>query len=247
MAISIAAGFMYILNEGKRKGLSEDFLYNVGMGSVFFGFVGARLVYVLTNLPSYLENPIEIIRIDHGGISIHGGIVVGVLFAWWYAKRNGYHLLPLMDWGVPGIALGVALVRIGNIFNQEILGYTAGILDGARHPVQLYGSAIGVVMLIIFALQTRRDPQPPYGYRFWTAVFVYSLLRFVEEAFRAENPHFLVDFMNPHWGVGGITLTQWLTPLFLIGALIGMQYAYRVASRGLHIDKDASTASSKRK
>jgi len=165
MAVSIGIGIWYFVTMGRRRRLSEDFLYNLALIAVVSGIVGSRLVYVATNLDYYLANPIMMLRMDLGGLSFHGAIAGGVLGGWWYAARNRVPTAPLMDLALPGIATGVALVRIANIFNREILGFPAGVLGGARHPAQLYGSAIGIIILLIFFYQTRRGV--PDGYRFW--------------------------------------------------------------------------------
>jgi len=236
MAISIAVGIWYLVRAGRQRHLSEDFLFNLSLVAVVGGILGARLVYVLTNLDFYLLHPAQIIRIDMGGLSFHGALLGGALAGWWYAARNRVPLAPLLDLAVPGVATGIALVRIGNIFNREILGYPAVILGGARHPAQLYGSAIGVVLLLLFWRQTRQDP--PDGYRFWTAVIWYSILRFVNEFFRVQNPHFLIDYVNPYLGIGAVTLTQWLTPLFLVVAWLYRRKALQ-ADRRWHAPKDS--------
>lgn len=229
MAVSIAIGFVYMYRQGRRLRLSEDFIYNIAIVAVLAGIVGARLVYVLTNLDYFTQFPAQIIRLDMGGLSFHGGILGGVLAAWWYAARNRVPMAPLLDLAVPGIATGILLVRIGNVFNREILGFTAEVLGGARHPAQLYGSAIGLVLLLIFWYQTRWNA--PDGYRFWSAVLWYSVLRFINEFFRVENPHFIIEWTNTYWGVGAVTLTQWLTPLFLIPA---WYYMRRSLAAGKH-------------
>lgn len=209
MALSMAVAIVLFVRQGRRRGISEDFLVNVGLVGIVGGVVGARLIYVLTNLPYFLQFPAEIPRVDHGGLSIHGALLGGVVAIWWYASRKKVPLQPLLDWAVPGVAIGIALVRIGNIFNREILGHPAAILGGARHPTQLYGSAIGLVVLILFLIQSRRETRD--GFRFWSFFLTYSILRgAVEETFR-DNPLYVVHYVDFHYGIGFMTMTQWAT------------------------------------
>lgn len=75
-------------------------------------------------------------RIDHGGLSFHGGLLGGLLSAWFLAGRYQVRLGKVLDLAVPGISIGYMLVRIANIFNQEILGRSTLLLPFAQHPTQ---------------------------------------------------------------------------------------------------------------
>ncbi|MDI3269370.1 MAG: prolipoprotein diacylglyceryl transferase [Bacillota bacterium] len=236
MVLSMAVGLLYFVREGKKHGYDEDFLYNLALLTILGGVVGARFIYVITNPGFFLEFPAEIIRIDHGGLSIHGALLGGFLTFWGYCRAKGVEMWPLLDWSVPGVAVGIVLVRIANIFNREILGHHAEILGGMRQPAQLYGSAIGLVILIVYLIQSRRSTAP--GERFWTFFLVYTLLRgFIEETVR-DNPLYIIHWVNDYWGVGAMTLTQWLTlPLLLFGWIMLRYVQKRAASRPT---KDAS-------
>src|SRR5690606_16631585 len=148
MAISIAAGFYYFLRDAKRLGHDPDFIYNAALIALIAGIAGARLVYVATNWDLYATFPWAILRIDHGGLSFHGGIIGGVLAGGLYVAMKGKDYRELADLAVPGIGIGIALVRIGNLINAEVLGRYSEIL-AFRHPAQIYGSLVGVAVLII--------------------------------------------------------------------------------------------------
>ncbi len=222
MAVSMGVGLFYFVRNGVKAGFREDFLYNTALISLLAGIVGARLIYVITNPADFIANPAEIPRIDHGGLSWHGGIGGGLLAGWLYMRRLPLSLTgaratfgALADLAVPGLAVGYMLVRIANIFNQEVIGHKAAIMPFGldRHPAQIYGSLIGLALLLIHNRLARRNPPP--GFLFWAFFFYYSLLRgFIEETFRA-NPHYLIDYTDPVWGFGFTTMTQLFTPLFL--------------------------------
>lgn len=216
MAISIGVGIYYLIRYGVTRGLPEEKLYNTTLAAVIGGIFGARLIYVATNWPDYAQNLIEIIRVDHGGLSFHGAIAGGMLAVWLYARRVHLPVMRIYDLAVPGIAVGIMLVRIGNIFNQEALGRTTTIFPFETHPAQLYGSAIGVVLLAMHNVLARKYPDAPPGYLFWTFVFWYQFLRGVfEETFRA-NPLYAWGFVSETWGMGFFTMTQLVTPPILI-------------------------------
>lgn len=213
MALSIGLGVYYFIRDGKRYA-DEDVLYNTAMIVIIAGIIGARLVYVLTNLPDFAGNWLEVIRIDRGGISIHGGLIGGALGGWLYIRRFGLTFNRLADFTVPGIAIGIMLVRIANIFNQEILGRMTAYEFG-RHPAQIYGSAIGLILLLVHNYLARTGERPP-GYLFWSFALGYSLLRgLFEETFR-DNPLYGITYVNEVWGIGFMTLTQWVTPILVV-------------------------------
>lgn len=226
LAVSIGIGLYFVVKNGRRRGLDEDWLLNVSLAAVAGGIVGARLIYVLTNWPDYAANPAEIIRVDHGGLSMHGVMLGGVAGAYLASvlTRRARDFWAYADLTVPGFAAGIMLVRIGNIFNQEVLGRpTAFFFD--RWPAQLVGSLVGVVVLLVHNRVARRRPPPPPGYLFWTFILVYSLVRgLVEETVR-ENPLYALGYVHPTWGLGFFTLTQLITPFMLALAWWGRQRA----------------------
>jgi len=211
MALSVALGSYYLLRRGKRLGYDEDFLYNLLLLSVLGGVIGARAVYVATNWEHYAQNLVAVIRTDWGGLSFHGAVIGGVLAGGLYIKKKKASFNELADLAVPGFTLGIMLVRLANILNMEVMGrMTTG---GFRHPAQLYGSAIGLVLLIIYVLQSRR--RPPAGYLFWSFALYYSILRGVIEETCRDNPLYVTAFIYEPWGMAGFTLVQLLTPLFV--------------------------------
>ena len=68
----------FIVQEGvKRIGFDTDTLVDIIFWSAIFGFIMARLYFVVFQWPYYIQNPIEIPMIWHGGIAIHGGLIGG--------------------------------------------------------------------------------------------------------------------------------------------------------------------------
>lgn len=222
MAIFIGVSMYLFITGGSRQGIDEDFLYNLSLIAVLSAIAGARLIYVATNWSHYAADPVEIIRIDHGGLSFHGALGGGILATWLYSRAHKINMGRLLDLMVPGVAVGIALVRIGNLINGEVLGRVAANLPFPRHPAQLYGSAIGLILLVVYYVQNRRQPPHPAGYKFWSFVLYYQILRgVVEETFRA-NPLYAWGYVNTDWGIGFFTLTHLVTIPIVLLALFMM-------------------------
>lgn len=224
MAISFLVGSFHLLKMGKKKGLSEDFLLNLAMIVIVSGIVGARLIFVLSNYPQwFVTAPLNVIKIWEGGLAWHGALLGGLLTGWYYCKKNGVNPNMIADWTVAGLSFGYCLVRIANIFNQEVLGRMTQFSFG-RWPAQLVGSSIGLVLLIrYFYLQKKQLPE---GYQFWSFIWYHQLLRALIEETVRENPLYLIKYVNPQWGIGVFTLTQWFTPLVL--GIVYYMYKYNV-------------------
>jgi phosphatidylglycerol---prolipoprotein diacylglyceryl transferase len=173
--------------EGKGERTLSSLLTYLVVGTI----VGARLGHCLFYEPVYyLQHPIEIPAIWEGGLASHGG-ATGVLIALYlYCRRHpDQPYLWLLDRIVVPTALGGCFIRLGNLFNSEILGVKTQVPWAfvfprddliPRHPVQLYES---LAYLLIFAgliwLYNRLRARTPRGLLvglFLVSVFTARLL-----------------------------------------------------------------------
>ncbi|MGB9781303.1 MAG: prolipoprotein diacylglyceryl transferase [Caldanaerobacter sp.] len=214
MAISIAVGGYYIYKRALKLNYSEDFLLNLLMLVVIFGVIGARLMFVIANYPEwFIKDPVQVFKIYEGGLSWHGAVLGGFLAGLYYCKKKGIRINPLEDFAVVGLALGNMLVRVGNIFNHEVLGrHTEFFFD--RWPAQLVGVGIGAFLLIrYFYIEKKRMPD---GYQFWSFIFYYQLLRAIFEETVKDVPLIWPVYLNERLGIGFFTMTQVATPFILL-------------------------------
>jgi prolipoprotein diacylglyceryl transferase len=167
--------------------------------------VGARLGHCLFYQPDYyLKNPIEILKVWEGGLASHGAIVSILLGIYLYScGRVGQSYLWTLDRIAIVAALGGAFIRMGNLFNSEIIGKATDMPWGfifvklnenfPRHPAQLY-EAISCVLLFLFmyGLWKKTKEKMPEGLLTGIYMVVVFTLRIVYEFFK-ENQ---VDFEN---------------------------------------------------
>ncbi len=225
-AVSILTGFYYLRKHGLKMGFNEDIIFTLFMVIIVFLVIGARAVFVAVNWSYFMENPHLVIRIDQGGLAFHGGLLGGILSSWLYCRVKKLNWWALADLAVPGVALGVALVRIANIFNQEILGREAAMFFFERHPAQVYGSLIGIALLLLHNLLARRRDIKP-GYLFWNFILGYTVLRgLIEETFR-DNPLVAWGFVSESWGAGFFTTVHLFTLPIVILSLIMLWWVNR--------------------
>jgi phosphatidylglycerol:prolipoprotein diacylglycerol transferase len=214
MAVSILLGGAYFVREAARRGLGRDErVFDLALWTLLGGIVGARLLFVLANDPAWIvDDPLQILRVYQGGLSWHGALAGGLGAAALFVRRQPLRLNPLLDLVVPAAAFGYMLVRIGNIFNHEVLGRMTMFPFG-RWPAQLVGAAIGLGLLIRYF--AREGASLPAGDQWWSFLFYHTLMRAVFEESVRDNPLYLVHYVNPYLGVGFTTMTQLATPLIL--------------------------------
>ncbi|MBQ3508173.1 MAG: prolipoprotein diacylglyceryl transferase, partial [Clostridia bacterium] len=121
--LGIVAAFIHAYLRCKQEGIKGDDILDVGLFTVIFGVIGARLYYVVTSLDTHnYDSFIDVIAIWEGGLAIYGGIIAGtvaILLTCLYKKINP---LKVMDTIAPGVALAQAMGRWGNFANGEAFG-----------------------------------------------------------------------------------------------------------------------------
>jgi len=200
IALGIAAG-LYILNqEAKRKKLDQDEVLNLAIYSIIAAVVGARLYYILVFNPAYyLNNLNEIIMINQGGLSIQGGLLGAILFAWFYVRRKKLSFWKLADTFAPAIILGQAIGRIGcdvfGVVMKKAYPWGAKIGGQLLHPAQAYEIILNYLLFAI--LWNRRDKVKYNGQLFLWYIIGFSINRGIVEFFRS-NPVVFKPFTVVH-------------------------------------------------
>lgn len=205
--------------EGKSPEKLDSLLVHVVLGTT----IGARLGHTLLYEPGYyLTHPLEIFKIWEGGLASHGG-VLGVIIAIALFKRKNpeFGLFWLWDrLSIPTI-MACGFIRIGNLFNSEILGKpTDGswgiIFDRVdtypRHPSMIYESICYLlVSFLAFKIYQKRKSATPAGLIFGFVLAVAFIARFCLEFFKENQESFEANlFFN---------MGQLLSlPFILIGA-----------------------------
>ena len=193
-----------IFKEARKRNIDEDFLINLIFNTIIIGLIGARVYYVLFNIPYYASNPMEILAVWNGGLAIHGGIFAAVAFILIYCKKKNVNSLQLLDIIVVGLIIAQAIGRWGNFFNSEAYGQVTTyaelkaqqiptfiingmyILGEYRQPTFFYEStwcfAGFLAMLIIRKYKYLKRGQLTGFYLFW-----YGLGRLLIEGLRTDS------------------------------------------------------------
>ncbi len=232
MATAMALGLWLAHRDAQRRGLDSERLLKASELALLGGLIGARLYYVAFNLDYYSQFPGKIFALWEGGLAIHGGVLGGILVGGIYAWRRRLPLRHYLDVAAPSLALGQAIGRWGNFFNEEAFGRPTELpwklyispphrpLPFAQaeyfHPTFLYESTWDLMVfgLLVFVLRDRLVRAP--GALFLAYVGLYSLGRIFTEALRTD-PLML----------GSVRVAQLVSLLCMILALVGVPLLLR--------------------
>ena len=236
----IFLGYWYLLKLLKQPGApmarrhADDLVFYASLGIIFGGRLGYVLFY---NLPHYLDNPIDILKLWDGGMSFHGGVIGTSLGILYLARREGLQWLRIHDYVACCVPFGLLFGRLANFVNAELWGAPTTVpwavrfpevvsglqvLGPPRHPSQLYEALLeGVVLMTILGLmfwrsQARYEPGKLVG----AFIFFYGIFRFGVEFVREPDAQ-LAEFAQ----ATGLHMGQWLTLPMIAGGIYLMATA----------------------
>ncbi|HHC5132034.1 TPA: prolipoprotein diacylglyceryl transferase [Staphylococcus aureus] len=202
IAVGILLGYFVAQRALVKAGLHKDTLVDIIFYSALFGFIAARIYFVIFQWPYYVENPSEIIKIWHGGIAIHGGLIGGFIAGGIVCKVKNLNPFQIGDIVAPSIILAQGIGRWGNFMNHEAHGgpVSRAFLEQLHlpnfiienmyingqyyHPTFLYESIWDVAGFIIL-VNIRKHLK--LGETFFLYLTWYSIGRFFIEGLRTDS------------------------------------------------------------
>lgn len=203
---------------GRRH--ADDMVFYATLGII----IGGRLGYVLFYHPDMFAEPLSLLRLWEGGMSLHGGTIGVIIAIWGLARANGLSFLRICDYVACCAPFGLFFGRLANFVNGELWGKpsdlpwaiifpTGGPVP--RHPSQLYEAVLeGPLLFAILAwFFWRTNARYEPGKLFGIAALGYGAARFLVEFYREADPQ-LMEFAERT----GLHMGQWLTiPMLVLG------------------------------
>lgn len=183
IALGVFVSLLFMNRAAAKSGiLSKDKVFDLVFVTVFSGFIGARLFYVVQEWVWYREHPLEILQIWNGGLVYYGGMIASFTGFFFYVRANKLPFLHLSDFLLPYIALTHAFGRVGCFLNGCCYGKD-------NHPVQLYEAFFN---LMLFGLLFRLFPRRRFDGEVTSLYLIfYPTGRFFLEYFRGDQPNWI--------------------------------------------------------
>lgn len=206
LAIAVFLAYYLARKNSWKFGINKTDIDDYAFWVVIWGVIGARIYYVLFNYSYYAQNLLEIYKIWHGGMSIYGAILTGIVFSWFYTRKKAYTFFQLFDLVALSLPLAQAVGRLGNFVNQEAFGLPTDLpwkmyvapkfrptgyeSSSFFHPAFLYEIILNVAVFLILRKLFGKVKSGVIG---WSYLLLYSFGRFFIEAIRLDS-FFLAGF-----------------------------------------------------
>ena len=223
--LGVIVAYILITREGKKQGLTKEFISDLIFYTLIIGILGARVYYCVFNLDYYLANPSEILKIYNGGLAIHGGVIAGLIFVYFYTKKKNVSFIKILDIVAPAVIIAQSFGRWGNFFNQEAHGGITTYqnlknmhipefiingmhIEGKYYYPTFFFESIWCLIGFIILMIARRNKNLRKGFQIGFYFIWYGIGRFFIEALRTDSLMFF-----------GLKVAQIVS---LIGIIIGI-------------------------
>ena len=237
------AGAFLARREAKRRGLDPEIIWDMMVYLLIAGILGARLWHIFSPPPTslaqgittayYLTHPLAALAIWNGGLGIPGAVIGGAIAMFFYTRKHHLDFSVWADIAAPGVAIGQAIGRWGNFFNQELYGAPsnlpwaiyidpqhrmAGFTDQAYyHPLFLYESLWNFANVILLLWLGRRFAD---RLKSGDLILVYML--------NYAIGRYLLDFLRLDASqVGGINFNQTTMVIVALGSFIALTWRHK--------------------
>jgi phosphatidylglycerol:prolipoprotein diacylglycerol transferase len=154
IVVSFMAGMWLVRRRAALYGFQGDKMLDMGFWALIAGVIGARVVFILQELPYYLQHKDQLFSLQFSGLTSFGGEILAIVAIILWAKKNKYGIVSILDLAAPGYLLGYAVGRVGCFLNgccyggvcSPTLPWGVHFADsvGIHHPAQLYDSLMNL-------------------------------------------------------------------------------------------------------
>ncbi len=248
--IGIALGFLLgarvMLPEAQRKGIGEEAVYAILVRAAIGSLIGARLAYVVNHAGEYVDDPLSVLKVWEGGISLLGGIFGAIVLALPVARRMRFDAWKGLDAAAPGLAAGIIVGRLGDLVVGDHLGKPTDFVFGYRCPpegVETASPCLGEIVhqtalydlvltggLLALLVVLRRGKQRYDGFLIFVFGLWYGVGRVIEDFLREDLRRF------------GLTASQWTALATALLCAIWLVFVRRTPRWGRWEDPGPQTA-----
>jgi phosphatidylglycerol---prolipoprotein diacylglyceryl transferase len=118
------AGYVYLAGR-RSQPLSRnmdvfphDRISEITMIAALSGLVGAKIFSILEDPVPFFADPAGTL-LSGAGLTIYGGLIFGFVGVWWYLRRHGIPVVPVMDAVAPALLFAYGVGRLGCHFSGD--------------------------------------------------------------------------------------------------------------------------------
>ncbi len=243
LMLGAVGGAWLAMGEVKRRGYDTEIVWDLLIYLIIGGIIGARLWHIFTPPPSsiqqgittsyYLSHPLDALAIWKGGLGIPGAVIGGVIALFIYSRNHHLNFAEWADIAAPSLALGQAIGRWGNFFNQELYGAPTNLpwklyIDPAHrltgfesveyfHPLFAYESLLNLGnMFFLIWIRRRYEDKLKTGDLMLIYLIVYPVIRFFLDFLRLDASR-----------VAGINANQTFMAIVAVCSAIALWWRHR--------------------
>lgn len=194
-------GLVVIRRIMQERGYEVRLAYDLVLWAYVGGWVGARLFVIPSGWGYFVEDPIAFLLSSSGWVW-YGGVIGGAVAVLWWAHTAGIPLAVAGDITAPGLAIGLAVGRLGCQLAGDGdygiptslpwgMSYPDGVVPTTDrvHPTPLYEMLLYAAIFVVLWRQ-RRGGLPP-GHLIGQYLVYSGAARFAIEFLR-RNPKWIV-------------------------------------------------------
>lgn len=201
--IIIAAAFLicvlWAMKDSTKYDLVPDTIIDLMLFAAPAAIICARIYYVIFSWSEYSDNLIDILNLRKGGLAVYGGIIGAIVAAYFVARYKRIPTMKLFDFAIPYVALGQAIGRWGNFFNQEAFGTNTTLPWGMTSPTinaYLTNKAASIQETVGITVNPELPVHPTFLYESLWNIAVFAFLMWMRKRKKFSGEIFCLYFIT---------------------------------------------------
>lgn len=200
--LMIALGFLSAIltceYRTKSKNLQKDFIWDIAVTAIIGGLLGAKLLFIITDIKNIIDNPSILLNISNGFV-VYGGIIGGILAGFLLCKIKKQNFFDYFDLIMPSVFIAQGFGRIGCLlagccYGMEYLGFGALTFSHSEYapsgvslfPTQVVSSIFDFTMGILLIYLSNKKVFSKRGTIGSLYLIIYGIGRIIIEFFRGD-------------------------------------------------------------
>lgn len=241
LVVGFFIGLLIARKRARRFGLAPDHFSDSALMTLLCGILGARVTFILLELPYYMKNPNELLSWQFQGLTSFGGLIGGLLYLLWFCKKRGISARDYLDVLSGPVFIAHAIGRVGCLLNGCCYGavcaagspFCTAFGDRLYQPAQLIDSFLNLIGYGILVLMEKHGLRK--GQSLSAFLVLHGASRFTYEFWRAgtEAQVGAGQASSTYWGSLPITQAQAMAgALIILGAALFVWYGRHSARQG---------------